>query len=60
MQLHPAVSVEQAHEWLCREATAAFGTERTPELEQALTPFAQAMAAVSAVELPDDLEPEFP
>lgn len=60
MRLHPAVSIEEAHEWLCRQAAATFNMERTSELERVLKPLAQAMAAVSAVQLPDDLEPEFP
>ena len=60
MRLHPGISREEAFEWLCQQATATFDVERTPELEAALRPFAESMAAVSAVELPDDLEPAFP
>jgi len=39
---------------------ATLGAQRSPELEKAIEPFAEAMAAISAVELPDDLEPAFP
>ena len=60
MRLHPQVTIEDARQWLLREATESFGIETSPDLERAIEPFAEAMAAVSAVELPDDLEPAFP
>ena len=60
MRLHPKISLEEAQQWLLDQATATFDVERSPELEEALRPFAESMAAVSAVELPDDLEPLFP
>ena len=60
MRLHPTVSVDEAREWLLREAAASFGLTPGPEMEQAIEPLAAAMAAVSAIELPDDLEPAFP
>jgi hypothetical protein len=60
MRLHPQVPVDEARQWLLDQAVATFGVERGAELEKAVEPFAEAMAAVSAIELPDDLEPAFP
>jgi hypothetical protein len=60
MRLHPEVSSAEALAWLTREAVASFGVDDSPELQTALRPFAEAMAAVSAVTLPDDLEPRVP
>ena len=60
MRLHPAVSTDEARAWLTARAVEALGAEDGPALQAALTPLAEAMAAVSAVELPDELEPEFP
>lgn len=57
MRLHPAVSVEEALAWLQREAIESWGVEATPELEDALRPLAEAMAAVSATVLPEEIEP---
>ena len=60
MRLHPHVSVDEARQWLLDQAQATFGLAPSPEMEKAIEPFAEAMAAVSAIELPDDLEPAFP
>jgi hypothetical protein len=60
MRLHPQVSADEALGWLKREAISSFGVEASAELEGALTPLAEAMAAVSGVVLPDELEPEVP
>jgi hypothetical protein len=60
MRLHPEVSSAEALGWLTREATASFDVPDTPELQAALKPLADAMAAVSAVVLPDELEPRVP
>jgi hypothetical protein len=57
MRLHPQVSVEEAYAWLRRQAMAGEDIGDTPELEQALRPLAEAMAAVSAVPLPETVEP---
>ena len=59
MRLHPHVSVDEARQWLLEQAQSTFGLALSPEMEQAIEPFAEAMAAVSAIELPDDLEPAF-
>ncbi|HEY8692811.1 MAG TPA: hypothetical protein VIR57_08725 [Chloroflexota bacterium] len=60
MRLHPTVSADEARDWLLEQAVATLGAQRGPDLEKAIEPFAEAMAAISAVELPDDLEPAFP
>ena len=60
MRLHPEVSSAEALGWLKREAVSSFGVEESAELEAALRPLAEAMAAVSAVVVPDDLEPQVP
>jgi hypothetical protein len=46
--------------WLMREATRSFDVPDSPELQTALRPLAEAMAAVSAVVVPDELEPQVP
>lgn len=60
MRLYPAVSEEEALEWLLAQAAAVWKLERTPELEKSAQPIAAAMAAVSAVTLPEEVEPLFP
>ena len=60
MRLHPEVSTGEALGWLKREAVSSFGVEDSAELQAALEPLAEAMAALSAVVLPDELEPEVP
>ena len=60
MRLHPKVTKGEALAWLRAQAAASWGPARAAELEAGLEQLAEAMAAVSAVELPDDLEPFFP
>lgn len=60
MRLNPAVSKEEALEWLTIQAKFTWGEDRLPELQENLEIIAEAMAIISAVELPDDLEPLFP
>ena len=60
MRLHPPVSRDEALAWLSSQAQASFDMPDTPQLREALTPLAEAMAAVSAEIVPDELEPEFP
>ncbi len=61
MRLHPEVSEAEARAWLKEQVLkddpeAAEG----PELDSAVQAMAEAMAAVSRVVLPDELEPMFP
>jgi hypothetical protein len=60
MRLHPGVSSDEALAWLTREATRSFDVPDSPGLQAALEPLAEAMAAVGAVVVPDDLEPQVP
>lgn len=66
MRLHPEISEEEAYRWL-REQLEREGPplgetskESEEERESALRSFAEAMAAISKVVLPDELEPLFP
>ena len=59
MRLSPPVSKEEALDWLRAEAHARWGEELEPQLESALETLADAMAAVSAVPLPEALEPHW-
>jgi hypothetical protein len=60
MRLHPAVTTDEAYSWLSSQAAAMWGADRATEMDENLKTLAEAMAAISAVELPDDLEPLFP
>jgi len=60
MRLNPPVTKEEALEWLTLQAKATWGEDRIPELQENLDAIAEAMAIISAVDLPDDLEPLFP
>ena len=57
MRLKPPVSVEEAHAWLKDQAVVTWGIEMTPELEEVLLPTAESMAALGAMDIPDDVEP---
>ena len=57
MRLKPPVSTEEALTWLKDQAASTWGVEITPELEKMLTPTAEAMAAVSAAAIPEEIEP---
>lgn len=60
MRLHPAVTRDEVLKWLSEEAERLAPGAPRSELESALSEFAQSMAAVSAIVLPDTLEPRFP
>ena len=60
MRLHPAVTYEEALEWLLQQAHIEGTDMDASALEANLKPFAEAMALISSVELPVDLEPSFP
>ena len=57
MRIYPPVSVDEALQWLTKEAQDDWALEVTPELERSLQQVAEAMAAVSALVLPEDVEP---
>ena len=60
MRLHPAVSASEAYSWLKEQADRLPEAERPDDLDEALRQMADDMAAISAVMLPDELEPLFP
>lgn len=61
MRLHPPVSEQEALDWLKAQAAALpEAATPMPDLEEALKTTAEAMAAISATVLPDDIEPHFP
>jgi hypothetical protein len=60
MRLHPAVTQEDAQAWLQGQAAPLAAGLPAKDVDEALRSLAEAMAAVSAVVLPDDLEPLFP
>ena len=59
MRLHPAVSEKDALDFLKSQAILLWGEESALEMEDALKSLAAAMAAVSSIKLPDDVEPAF-
>jgi hypothetical protein len=59
MRLHPAITEEEAYIWLRRQVLEDGATEDAA-LEESLRSMAEAMAAISQVVLPDELEPLFP
>ena len=56
MRLHPAVPEGEVLEWLRGQALNRWG-EIAPKLDGDLKTLASAMAAISEVELPEDIEP---
>lgn len=59
MRLKPAVSSDDALEYLCRQAAEVWGIAVTQEIRERLRPTADAMAAVSHYEVPDGVDPMF-
>ncbi len=57
MRLKPPVQVSDALDYLIAQAYSAWGLPATDELKAALTPAAEAMAAISAAAIPADMEP---
>jgi hypothetical protein len=61
MRLHPAITEEEARAWLREQVLKDDPTTpQGPELDDAIQSMAEAMAALSRVVLPDELEPLFP
>ena len=57
MRIYPPVTAEEAFEWLKGQAEAETGEALSPRQEEALRPLAEAMAIVSAIKLPEEIEP---
>ncbi|MCW2530389.1 MAG: hypothetical protein JWM76_5249 [Pseudonocardiales bacterium] len=60
MRLYPAVSQEEAQEWLTVQAVSSLGEEVADGLTKDIATMAEAMSIISSVRVPDDLEPLFP
>jgi hypothetical protein len=60
MRIYPPVSIDEALDWLTKQAAADWRIEITPDLTEKLRPVAAAMAAVSQIVVPEDVEPFAP
>ena len=60
MRLYPPVTKDEALVFLMSQATELWGAQTAEEMEGQLRRLAESMAAVSAVQLPENLEPLFP
>jgi hypothetical protein len=60
VRIYPPVTQDEARQWLTTQATAAYGAEAAAELATDIAICAEAMAVVSSVSLPDDIEPLYP
>jgi hypothetical protein len=61
MRLHPSIAEDEAYSWLKQEIERDGPVDASAEdLDAMLRSFAEAMAAISGVVLPDELEPLFP
>lgn len=57
MRLKPPVTPEAALEWLKSQVAESWQVEITPEVEKGLRVTAEAMAVISALDIPEDAEP---
>ncbi len=60
MRLHPAVTEQEVLTFLKSQALNLWGEETARELDEALISIAEAMAAVSSIKLPEEVEPNSP
>lgn len=60
MRLYPPVTQEEAQAWLTAQARSTLGADGATALADEIATMAEAMSVISAVRLPDDLEPLFP
>jgi hypothetical protein len=60
LRLHPAVPADEVYAWLKDQTDRLPENERPEGLDNALQELAEDMAAISAIVLPDELEPLFP
>lgn len=59
MRLKPPVSHEEAYRYLSQSAVLAWGISAAAKMEPTLTAIAKSMAVVSALDVPDEIEPLF-
>ena len=60
MRLHPPVTPDEAYEWLKDQVKRLPPSAQPEALEGQLRQLAADMAAISAIVVPDDVEPMFP
>ncbi|MSQ23641.1 MAG: hypothetical protein EXR58_03670 [Chloroflexi bacterium] len=60
MRVHPTVTKDEVYRWLEQQTQQLELNPPPANLDSALAQLAEAMATVSAVVLPDDVEPLFP
>ena len=59
MRLKPAVSPEEAYGFLSQNAVLVWGAAAAAKMDPQLNSIASAMAVVSSLEIPDEIEPLF-
>ena len=59
MRIKPAVSPEEAYRYLSQNAVMVWGEAAATRMEPQLQSISSAMAVVSALEIPDEIEPLF-
>jgi hypothetical protein len=57
MRIYPPVAAEEALNWLIEQAKASWGPDLPDDLMRTLSPTAEAMAEISKVVLPEEVEP---
>jgi hypothetical protein len=60
MRIYPPVTTQEAESWLSAQAVAMVGAEAATTMQAQIATLAEALAAISAVQLPEDLEPLLP
>ena len=59
MRIKPAVSPEEAYRYLSQNAVMVWGEAAATRMEPQLQSISSAMAVVSALAIPDEIEPLF-
>ena len=59
MRIKPAVSLEEAYRYLSQNAVMVWGEAAATRMEPQLQSISSAMGVVSALEIPDEIEPLF-
>ena len=59
MRIKPAVSPEEAYRYLSQNAVMVWGEAAATRMEPQLQSISSAMTVVSALEIPDEIEPLF-
>ena len=59
MRLKPPISAEEAHRYLSLNATLVWGAADAAAMDRTLKTIAGSMAEISALDIPDEIEPLF-